>query len=108
MPFTVTIPVQFRDLDCMGHVNNAVYISYMEHGRVSFCAQFPELDFGTPCHCHPTSRLRWLNTKHKSCSVVFGQILSNPMRINTRKLPSGQSIDAFAHQWSGWHPRHIE
>lgn len=48
MPFTVTIPVQFRDLDCMGHVNNAVYISYMEHGRVSFCAQFPELDFGNP------------------------------------------------------------
>lgn len=48
MPFTVTIPVQFRDLDCMGHVNNAVYFSYMEQARVAFCDQFPEIDFRNP------------------------------------------------------------
>lgn len=48
MPFSVTIPVQFRDLDCMGHVNNAVYFSYMEQARVAFCDQFPEIDFRNP------------------------------------------------------------
>lgn len=48
LPFTVTIPVQFRDIDCMGHVNNAVYISYMEQVRVAFCGQFPEIDFRNP------------------------------------------------------------
>lgn len=47
-PFTVTIPIQFRDLDCMGHVNNAVYISYMEQARVAFCGQFLEIDFRDP------------------------------------------------------------
>lgn len=33
MPFTVEIPVRFRDIDGMQHVNNAVYFSYMEQAR---------------------------------------------------------------------------
>ncbi|HHQ49071.1 MAG TPA: acyl-CoA thioesterase [Acidobacteria bacterium] len=33
-PFTVEIPVQWRDLDALGHVNNAVYLSYLETARV--------------------------------------------------------------------------
>ncbi len=48
MPFSIQIPVRFRDLDCMGHMNNAVYFSYMEQARVAFCAQFPEIDFRNP------------------------------------------------------------
>lgn len=34
--FTIPIEVQFRDVDAMGHVNNAVYASYFETGRVAF------------------------------------------------------------------------
>jgi acyl-CoA thioester hydrolase len=30
------IPVQFRDFDLMGHVNNAVYLSYCEQARTEF------------------------------------------------------------------------
>lgn len=33
MPFTVEIPVRFRDIDGMGHVNNAVFFTYMEQAR---------------------------------------------------------------------------
>src|SRR5512136_997372 len=33
MTFTVEVPVRFRDIDGMGHVNNAVYFSYMEQAR---------------------------------------------------------------------------
>ena len=29
-------PVRFRDLDAMGHVNNAVYLSYIEQARTEF------------------------------------------------------------------------
>lgn len=36
MAFETTIPVRFRDLDPMGHVNNAVYATYLEEGRVAF------------------------------------------------------------------------
>ena len=35
-PYKVAIEVAFRDLDAMGHVNNAVYLSYMETARIKF------------------------------------------------------------------------
>jgi acyl-CoA thioester hydrolase len=31
--------VRFRDLDPMGHVNNAVFLTYLEQARVSFFAE---------------------------------------------------------------------
>ncbi len=34
--FTVEIQMRFRDLDPMGHVNNAVYLSYCEYARTQF------------------------------------------------------------------------
>ncbi|MFD1563954.1 acyl-CoA thioesterase [Haloarchaeobius amylolyticus] len=34
--FTVDIPVRYRDLDPLGHVNNAVYVSYLETARVDY------------------------------------------------------------------------
>ncbi len=32
-PFVYTVEVAFRDLDALGHVNHAVYFSYMETAR---------------------------------------------------------------------------
>jgi acyl-CoA thioester hydrolase len=37
--FTHTEQVRFRDLDPMGHVNNAVFLTYLEQARVDFFAQ---------------------------------------------------------------------
>lgn len=34
--FVVDIETRFRDLDAMGHVNNAVYFTYFEEGRKYF------------------------------------------------------------------------
>ena len=36
--FKVTLPIQvrFRDTDAMGHVNNAVFLSYLELGRMVY------------------------------------------------------------------------
>lgn len=34
--FPVELPVRFRDLDPMGHVNNAVYATYLEHARARY------------------------------------------------------------------------
>lgn len=33
---TLNIPVRFRDIDSMGHVNNAVFFTYFEEGRKAF------------------------------------------------------------------------
>ena len=35
-PSSTTLPVQFRDIDAMGHVNNAVYLAWLEQARNSF------------------------------------------------------------------------
>jgi acyl-CoA thioester hydrolase len=34
--FSTNIEVRFRDLDAMGHVNNAVFFTYFEEGRKHF------------------------------------------------------------------------
>ena len=34
--FCAPIDVRFRDLDAMGHVNNAVFFTYFEQGRFAF------------------------------------------------------------------------
>ena len=35
-PFTVAVEVRFRDIDAIGHVNNAVYLTYIETARVAY------------------------------------------------------------------------
>ncbi|MBF0508091.1 MAG: acyl-CoA thioesterase [Deltaproteobacteria bacterium] len=40
--FLTDITVRFRDLDAMGHVNNAVYITYFEEGRKAFFLQLSD------------------------------------------------------------------
>ncbi len=38
-PFVTEIPMRFSDIDAMGHVNNAVYVTYFEMGRVAVLDQ---------------------------------------------------------------------
>ena len=41
-PYEVIIEVAFRDIDAFGHVNNAVFFSYMEYARVKFAIDLLE------------------------------------------------------------------
>ncbi len=34
--FSIPLEVRFRDVDALGHVNNAVYFTYMEHARIAY------------------------------------------------------------------------
>ena len=49
--FSTQIDVRFRDLDAMGHVNNAVFFTYFEEARLAFFTstspdqKFPGFDF---------------------------------------------------------------
>lgn len=42
--FERLIPVRWRDTDAQGHVNNAVFLTYLEEGRDAFYAQVIEAD----------------------------------------------------------------
>ncbi|SDQ42006.1 acyl-CoA thioesterase [Natronobacterium texcoconense] len=41
--FTTEIPVRFRDLDPMDHVNHAVYASYIEAARIDYIDEVMEI-----------------------------------------------------------------
>ncbi len=49
--FTIDVQMRFRDIDGMGHVNNAVYMTYMELARTEFYVErlkkrsLQEIDF---------------------------------------------------------------
>jgi acyl-CoA thioester hydrolase len=43
-PFYDDIHVRFRDVDAMGHVNNAVYFTYMETARSVFFRRFFDIE----------------------------------------------------------------
>lgn len=36
--YEMAVPVRFRDLDAVGHVNNAVYATYLEEARTAYIA----------------------------------------------------------------------
>ena len=53
--------VRFRDVDAMGHVNNAVFLTYLEEARIAYLLRFEatvkemllaraEIDFRAPLH----------------------------------------------------------
>ena len=46
MKFSIDLPVQFRDIDVMGHVNNATYFQYMETARVELARRFGQVSEG--------------------------------------------------------------
>ena len=46
MKFSIELPVQFRDIDVMGHVNNATYFQYMETGRVELARKLGQVRQG--------------------------------------------------------------
>ena len=46
MKFSIDLPVQFRDIDVRGHVNNATYLQYMETARVDLARRLGLLTNG--------------------------------------------------------------
>ena len=46
MKFSIDLPVQFRDIDVMGHVNHATYLQYMETARVELARSLGQVRKG--------------------------------------------------------------
>ena len=46
MKFSIDLPVQFRDIDVMGHVNHATYFQYMETARVELARSLGQVTEG--------------------------------------------------------------
>jgi len=46
LKFSIDLPVQFRDIDVRGHVNNATYLQYMETARVELARRLGQVREG--------------------------------------------------------------
>jgi acyl-CoA thioester hydrolase len=46
LKFSIDLPVQFRDIDVMGHVNNSTYLQYMETARVELARKLGQVREG--------------------------------------------------------------
>ncbi len=107
--FEITIQVRFKDMDPMQHVNNAVYFSYFEIGRLEFFRKvvndiefkkYPfilarvEANFHKPITVHfPEVILKmWAGDFGNKSFKFFYEILSKDEKI---KFTSGESVQVF-------------
>ena len=84
--FSVVVEVRFRDLDALGHVNNAVYLTYFEIARTHYWTQLfgiqsydefgflvvrTECNYRSPAHFGEKLRVATGITALKNSSFVF-------------------------------------
>lgn len=78
--FKIRINVRFRDIDAMGHVNNAVFFTYFEEGRL---ALFQELAVGSGLSAFP------FILAHISCDYLSPVILNTQLSLEIRAKEIG-------------------
>jgi acyl-CoA thioester hydrolase len=69
--FTLEIDVRYRDIDGRGHVNNAVYFTYFEYGRIRF--------YNAVLHKNTLAEIPFILV-HTSCNFI------SPITLKDRPL----------------------
>jgi acyl-CoA thioester hydrolase len=101
-PFETTVDVRYRDLDPMGHVNNAVYATYLETARNDFFREAVgvelseadavlaslSLEFHAPlAGTDPATVLVWVpETGETSCTFAY------EVRRDGRPVAEGETV----------------
>jgi acyl-CoA thioester hydrolase len=90
--FAKRVEVQFRDCDPLGHVNNAVYITYLEIARFAYCREAlslaPELATG------PLSFI----IARVECNFRSQARLGDELEVRIRLADIGRSSFAFEYE----------
>jgi acyl-CoA thioester hydrolase len=98
-PFVHRETVRFRDLDSMGHVNNAVYSTYLEQARIAFLAPQGaqaasmilarlEIDFRSPLELGETVEIELTPTRvgNKSFELAY------ELRVGDRIVAEAKTV----------------
>jgi len=97
-PFVHKVEVRFRDLDAMGHVNNAVFLTYVESARVAYWLKLrgraglrdmdlilarTEIDYRSPLELGETAEigLRIAEVGRSSFVIEFAMLDSATQRL---------------------------
>lgn len=83
------IDVRFRDIDALGHVNNAVFFSYVEHARVRYFAEVLQLD---------VSQRFPLILARVAMDYAAPILLTEPVEVESRVDWIGRSSFAMSHR----------
>lgn len=82
MKVRIVLPVQFRDIDRMGHVNHAVYLQYMETARVELARRLGMIrDVSSSSFIVATARVEYRRPIREEPHVIVTTWVSN---IGTR------------------------
>lgn len=79
---SVDVPVRFRDLDALGHVNNAVFFTFLEIARVRYLEVLGSSD------PDPTRRFPFL-LGEASCRFLSTVSLDDVVRVHVRASKVG-------------------
>jgi acyl-CoA thioester hydrolase len=91
------IEVRFRDIDALGHVNNAVFVSYIEQARVRYFASVLGLDI---------SQRFPLILARVALDYTAPVLLGEPLEVGTRVDWIGRTSFAMAHRLVAGEDRH--
>lgn len=104
-PFAIRFPVRFRDVDMMGHVNNAVYFTYMESARadywrhvfgtseLNFIVAHAECDFKVPARYGDEIEVSIRTTSIRNTSFVWDYEMRNAATREVYAL--GKTIQVY-------------
>jgi len=81
-PFSIRFTVRFRDIDALGHVNNAVYFTYMESARTEYWIHL----FGTG----DLSELRFIVARAE-CEFKIAARFGDEVEVTIRTTSIGDS-----------------
>ncbi len=95
--FSVPIAVRFRDLDAFGHVNNAVYFTYMEVARVEY---FKHVGLLTDVYPSPFFIIAEANCQFKA-PILMSTALHIGARVNRLGNSSFDMAYEFVDQATG-------
>jgi acyl-CoA thioester hydrolase len=108
VPFSIRLRVRFRDVDVIGHVNNAVYFTYMEQARteywmqlfhlsdlnqISFIVAHAECDFKIPARFGDELEVSIRTTSVRNTSFVWEYEIRNV--ANSELMAAGKTIQVY-------------
>ncbi|MEM7246986.1 MAG: thioesterase family protein [Acidobacteriota bacterium] len=92
-PYHLDLPVRFRDVDAYGHVNNAVYFTYLEQARCE--CYMALLSRNDPCH--QEEGLDFVVARAE-CDYVAPIHAGDVIRVEVRPSAVGTKSFAFAYE----------
>ena len=90
LPFSLDLPVRWRDMDALAHVNNASYLGYVEEARVSW---FQSLSTDWPgASAVPIMAAVTMNYRRPARWPESLRVALHAERVGTKSLTLGHRI----------------